>query len=322
MKKQAFIKSKLKFKFSLCIFVLLLLIMPIFLLLSCDDGNNGKQNTDDKGYVSVNLVLLDEAGNPVEGDDVTRASSINCSQVGLDKLQFLMYDEYGNGLAGAEEYCETHKVKIGGITPGINRSLKVYGKDVNSKVIYKGEVFEININKGQFTPVFVELNPVSENPVTQNSPVITITSPVNMASFYEGTNITFSATVTDTEDGTISGNALRWESNINGQIGFGNSFTISSLWVGSHKVTLTAYDSSGLQGTASITIVVTQKSNTVPSVAINSPSNNSSFNQGTSVSFSGSATDPEDGTLSGSSLVWTSSKDGQLGTGTSFSKSS
>jgi dipeptidyl aminopeptidase/acylaminoacyl peptidase len=46
-----------------------------------------------------------------------------------------------------------------------------------------------------------------------------------------------------------------------------------------------------------------------------------SYVQGTSVSFQGSATDPEDGTLTGASLVWTSSEDGQIGTGTSFTKS-
>src|SRR5207253_727709 len=46
--------------------------------------------------------------------------------------------------------------------------------------------------------------------------------------------------------------------------------------------------------------------------------NPSSFVQGTSVSFSGSGSDVEDGPLSGASLVWTSSRDGQIGTGASF----
>jgi chitinase len=40
------------------------------------------------------------------------------------------------------------------------------------------------------------------------------------------------------------------------------------------------------------------------------------------VSFAGNASNPEDGTLSGRSLVWTSSRDGQIGTGTSFSTTS
>jgi hypothetical protein len=42
------------------------------------------------------------------------------------------------------------------------------------------------------------------------------------------------------------------------------------------------------------------------------------FVEGATITFSGSGTDPEDGDLTGSALVWTSSLDGQIGTGTSF----
>lgn len=61
-------------------------------------------------------------------------------------------------------------------------------------------------------------------------------------------------------------------------------------------------------------------SNTAPTVAISSPANGSSFNQGTSITFSGSATDTEDGSLTGS-IAWTSSRDGSIGSGGSFSTS-
>ena len=59
--------------------------------------------------------------------------------------------------------------------------------------------------------------------------------------------------------------------------------------------------------------------NTAPVVSISTPANGSSFADGTSISFSGSATDNEEGNLS-STLVWLSSRDGQIGTGTSFEK--
>lgn len=59
--------------------------------------------------------------------------------------------------------------------------------------------------------------------------------------------------------------------------------------------------------------------NTPPTVSISSPANNASFPSGTSISFSGSASDAEDGNLT-SGLIWTSSLDGQIGTGSSFSK--
>ena len=62
--------------------------------------------------------------------------------------------------------------------------------------------------------------------------------------------------------------------------------------------------------------------NQPPSAAITAPANNASFTQGTSVTFTGSGSDPEDGALSGASLVWTSNINGQIGTGASFATTS
>ena len=44
------------------------------------------------------------------------------------------------------------------------------------------------------------------------------------------------------------------------------------------------------------------------------------FVQGANISFAGTGTDQEDGTLTGTSLIWTSSIDGLIGTGTSLVK--
>ncbi len=60
--------------------------------------------------------------------------------------------------------------------------------------------------------------------------------------------------------------------------------------------------------------------NNPPAVTITAPANNSSFNVGTSVSFSGTATDVQDGNLS-ANLSWTSSLNGAIGSGASFSTS-
>lgn len=61
--------------------------------------------------------------------------------------------------------------------------------------------------------------------------------------------------------------------------------------------------------------------NTAPTVDIATPANNASFTQGASVSFSASAADAEDGALS-ASITWTSSRDGAIGSGASFSTTS
>jgi subtilisin len=54
-----------------------------------------------------------------------------------------------------------------------------------------------------------------------------------------------------------------------------------------------------------------------PSVTIDGPLDGASFDSGESISFAGTASDSEDGDLTGG-LVWTSDLDGQIGTGGSF----
>jgi hypothetical protein len=55
-----------------------------------------------------------------------------------------------------------------------------------------------------------------------------------------------------------------------------------------------------------------------PLVTIDTPSDGSAFNEGDSISFGGSASDPEDGDLT-ANLSWSSSLDGSIGSGGSFS---
>jgi hypothetical protein len=58
----------------------------------------------------------------------------------------------------------------------------------------------------------------------------------------------------------------------------------------------------------------------VPSVQITAPSAGATFAEGEPVAFAGSATDADDGDLT-TSLVWTSSRDGVIGNGGSFTRS-
>jgi hypothetical protein len=54
-------------------------------------------------------------------------------------------------------------------------------------------------------------------------------------------------------------------------------------------------------------------------VAISSPANGSAYASGTAVSFSGSASDTQDGSLT-AALAWTSTLDGAIGLGGSFTR--
>ncbi|MCH9040856.1 MAG: trypsin-like serine protease, partial [Thaumarchaeota archaeon] len=58
--------------------------------------------------------------------------------------------------------------------------------------------------------------------------------------------------------------------------------------------------------------------NDSPTVSITSPADNTTISSGTTINFAGSASDTEDGDLT-TSLSWTSSRDGSIGTGGSFS---
>ncbi len=155
--------------------------------------------------------------------------------------------------------------------------------------------------------------------VGNHKPTATITSPTSGTSYNSNQTIVFQGTGTDQEDGTLSGGNLVWRSSLVGNtpIGTGNTFALSNLQSGTHVITLTASDNYSTPGTGTATVVITIN-NTFPAVTINAPADNSSFYENTPVSFSGSATDAEDGTLTGASLVWTSSLTGDIGTGSPF----
>jgi len=149
-----------------------------------------------------------------------------------------------------------------------------------------------------------------------STPAVNITSPLDGASFVVGESVTFTGTANDLEDGDLS-TVLSWSSDINGPIGTGASFSTSALAEGTHIITASATDGSNT-GSKSITIHVNPP-NTAPVVAISSPTDGA-FDQGESVTFTGTATDAENGDLS-ADLSWTSDINGNIGTGASFSTS-
>lgn len=150
-------------------------------------------------------------------------------------------------------------------------------------------------------------------------PVATISSPPDGASFARGEAVSFAGSGVDPEDGTLPGSSLAWTSSLDGSLGTGTSFSHSGLSVGTHEIELTAVDSDGRTGSTSRTIAIASASNASPSATITSPSGGEIFTSGTAISLEGSGDDPEDGALSGASLVWSSDLDGQLGTGSSLS---
>lgn len=157
-----------------------------------------------------------------------------------------------------------------------------------------------------------------DNGSTNNTaPSVAISSPANNSSFAQGTTITFSGSASDTQDGSLSAQ-MAWYSSIDGQLGTGASIS-RSLSSGTHTITAQVTDSGGMTASVTRSVTVTAPVNTAPTVTINAPASTSTDVQGTSINFAGAASDKEDGNLSGR-IGWTSSVDGYLGAGSSFSK--
>lgn len=95
-------------------------------------------------------------------------------------------------------------------------------------------------------------------PVVPGGPVATITSPASNTTYTTGQRIEFRGTATDDEDGVLPDASLAWSSNRDGAMGTGASLDYKDLSVGSHTVTLTATDSDGLKGSATVAVTVNE----------------------------------------------------------------
>ena len=90
-----------------------------------------------------------------------------------------------------------------------------------------------------------------------------------------------------------------------------------------YNITLTVTDAGGLTNSVSkqVTVPTPAGTNQAPVAKITTPAASSTVAKGQNVTFSGTGTDPESGSLSGTNLQWTSSIDGALGSGASFARS-
>jgi hypothetical protein len=92
--------------------------------------------------------------------------------------------------------------------------------------------------------------------IWNKSPEVTIISPSPGAAYITGQTIALSAQALDLEDGSLTGTALAWHSDLQGALGTGALMHVTDLIMGTHRLTLTATDSDGLVGTDTVTIYV------------------------------------------------------------------
>lgn len=89
---------------------------------------------------------------------------------------------------------------------------------------------------------------------------------------------------------------------------------------GFYTITATVTDTTEQTASDSILVLVSNAVNNPPTTTITSPLDSSEFDDGESITFTGTASDDEDGDLA-ASLLWISSLDGPIGSGGSFSTS-
>lgn len=130
--------------------------------------------------------------------------------------------------------------------------------------------------------------------------------------FIWGESIMFSGRAADSEDGSFPGERLVWTSSREGRIGTGLTIWKNNLSPGRQTITFSATDSGGRRATDSRTINILNNPPNMPT--IEEPSAGAIFYAGQEIAFRARATDPEDGYLSGGSLVWSSNRDERIGT--------
>jgi len=104
----------------------------------------------------------------------------------------------------------------------------------------------------------------------KGAPTVTISTPPDVASYYEGDSIPFDATITDDKDVGLEG-SITWESSYTGYIDQGNNFTKTDLTAGVHVITAAVIDSDGNTGSDSVMITVSEIGAEPPSTMVRWP---------------------------------------------------
>jgi hypothetical protein len=157
----------------------------------------------------------------------------------------------------------------------------------------------------------VSINVVNRPPEPQ------IEQPQATSTLYSHIPTTLIAFVPDPDE-TIPDANMNWISSRDGTLGTGGTLT-RLLSAGAHTITLAVVDGKGLGAQAQVNVNVLSGVG-LPVPQITGPASGTLVGPGTPIALQGIATDPEDGTLPGARLSWSSDIDGLLGTGNSLTR--
>ena len=143
-------------------------------------------------------------------------------------------------------------------------------------------------------------------------PIVIIDSPSSESVFLDGETVSFDGS-SSYDDNSIS--SYSWSSSIDGILSTSASFSVSSMSLGDHTITLEVTDNENAVNSSSILVYV----NEPPTVAIDNPVDNNISVWNDEVTFSCTALDT-DGTIA--SYNWVSDINGTIGTSDVFTTSS
>ncbi|MGE5272146.1 MAG: PQQ-dependent sugar dehydrogenase, partial [Verrucomicrobiota bacterium] len=243
------------------------------------------------GAVTAPFYTYNHSAQVVAGETCTTGSS------SITGLAFYTGSSYPSTYANALFFADYSRKCIWAMFPGTggdpnpsNRQTFVAGAGTPVQLVTGpgGDLFYVDITGGKvhriqyLTPTAV----LAANPTSGNAPL----------------TVAFDATGSTHP---IAGEPLTYDWDLNGDGAYGDSTAAQPTWTytskGSYTARLRVTDSKGGSDTASTVISV---SNSPPAATITTPSSTLTWKVGDVISFSGGATDPEEGTLPASKLSW------------------
>lgn len=311
---------------------------------------NFSSSTLTAGTHKITLTLLDSKSNTVDSDTVTitvgdSSTSSAAPEVSITAPTGELFFNVGETITftGSAKDYKGNDIASSSLlwSSNINGAIG-NGTTMTSGILSKGQhtiTLTAKDTKGNSGSAFIIIT-VGDS---ASSPVVLITSPaeanssaavspLNNYDVKAGDMINFTGKATDYDGTSISGENLEWISSKNGTLFTGNNFELDTRSVaalgyeplkeGEHIIYLRA---NGSSGTAQAAITINVVNNNPVALIVNPPETCpdtdtlcKTFAPGDFINFEGTATDTEDGNLSGKSLEWSSQIDGLLGTGESL----
>ncbi|HIH32607.1 TPA: hypothetical protein HA235_07940 [Candidatus Woesearchaeota archaeon] len=238
------------------------------------------------GTCKVNLAPTVTLNKPLNGSSVTVNTTINVSATANDpdgtisKVEFYIGHTTGQSNGGGLITDTSYPYEIS-VTPS---SVGIY--------TFSAKAYDaLGANTSSLTSY------VTVAAVNNSVPSVSISSPVEGASFTVGSSIPITVSAYDS-DGTISWAKVQYLSGSNWvdiAINYTNAYTYRFTWnnapVGSQAIRAIVSDNRQAQSSVNRNVNVNPGTNHAPNVSITSPVNNANFSVGQSITITASATD-------------------------------